>query len=159
MHLKTELAAALRAIRKQRGLGHRKLKGETFRTTLGLLERGETDITIGKLAEIAEALDFDIVALLALCVSLQRGESSEDTLACAQTALGKFAGSGGLELVQAQLEGNRLAKRPLGYPLKTQNREAVLALKAQGKTRAEIAATLGIPYTSVRRYWSSDSIP
>ncbi|MBD8828545.1 helix-turn-helix domain-containing protein [Pseudomonas sp. CFBP 13602] len=158
MHLKTELAASLRAIRKQRGVGHRKLKGETFRTTLALLERGETDITIGKLAEIAEALDFDIVALLALCVSLQRGESFETALACAHNRLASFATSGGLDLVQAQLEGNQLAKRPLGYPLKAQNREAVLTLKAQGKTRAETAAALGIPYTSVRRYWSSDSI-
>jgi transcriptional regulator with XRE-family HTH domain len=158
MHLKNELAAALRAIREQRGLGQKELKGASFRTTLGLLERGETDITIGKLTEIAEALDFDIVALLALCVSLQRGEPFEAALACAHNGLASFATSGGLDLVQAQLEGNQLVKRPLGYPLKTQNREAVLALKAQGKTRAEIATALEIPYTSVRRYWSSDSV-
>lgn len=159
MHLKIEIAAALRAIREQRGLGQKELKGAPFRTTLGLLERGETDITIGKLSEIAEALDFDIVGLLALCVSLQRGESFEAALACAHTGLVSFAASGGLDLVHAHLEGNQLAKRPLGHPLKAQNREAVLALKAQGKTRAEIAAALGIPYTSVRRYWNSDSAP
>ncbi|MBI6766699.1 MULTISPECIES: helix-turn-helix domain-containing protein [Pseudomonas syringae group] len=153
MALENELAATLRAIRKQRGLSYSELNEATFRTTLSLIERAKTGVSFSKLAELAKALDFDLIALVALCVALERGESAGDALATASQELAAFAEAGGIELQQAQMEGKKLAKRPAGMPPKIQNMQAVLKLKAQGKTQAEAVRLLGLSQSSVQRYW------
>lgn len=88
MAIRNELAVALRAIRTQRGLSYSELSDATFRTTLSLIERGKTGIGFSKLADLAKALDFDLTALVALCVALERGESAQDALASAGRELG-----------------------------------------------------------------------
>ncbi|GGJ47609.1 helix-turn-helix domain-containing protein [Pseudomonas avellanae] len=156
MPLKTEIAATLRAIRQQRGLSYDNLGDAAFRTTLSLLERGKSGVSIGKLTELAQALDFDSVALLTLCVALQRGENFEDTLASAQIELQRFALAGGIELLHKQMVGKKLAKRAPGQPLRVQNLQAVQALKALGKTQAEAARELNLSHSTVQRYWHLD---
>lgn len=153
MALRTELAVALRAIRTQRGLSYSELNDATFRTTLSLIERGKTGIGFSKLVDLAKALDFDLTALVALCVALERGESAQDALVSAGRELEKFTEAGGLELLQAQLDGSKLAQRPPGKPAKLKNIQAVQELKAQGKTQAETVRLLGLPQSSVQRYW------
>ncbi|MGU9838254.1 helix-turn-helix domain-containing protein [Pseudomonas salmasensis] len=153
MAIRNELAVALRAIRTQRGLSYSELSDATFRTTLSLIERGKTGIGFSKLADLAKALDFDLTALVALCVALERGESAQDALASAGRELGKFIEAGGLELLQAQLDGSTLAQRPPGKPAKLKNIQAVQELKAQGKTQAQTARLLGLSQSSVQRYW------
>lgn len=155
MPLKMEIAATLRAIRQQRELSYDNLGDAAFRTTLSLLERGKSGVSIGKLSELAEALDFDTVAFITLCVALQRGERFEDTLASAQKELQGFAVAGGVELLHQQMDGKKLTKRSPGQPLRIQNLQAVQALKAQGKTQAEATRELGLSHSTVQRYWHS----
>ncbi|MEE4075171.1 helix-turn-helix transcriptional regulator [Pseudomonas viridiflava] len=156
MALKNELAAALRAIREQRALSYSELNEATFRTTLSLIERGKTGISFSKLADLASALDFDLTALVALCVALERGEPPQDALTSAGEELKKFTEDGGLELLHAQMDGSALARRPAGKPAKKKNIQAVLELKAQGKTQAETVRLLGLSQSSVQRYWHRD---
>ncbi|MEX6679192.1 helix-turn-helix domain-containing protein [Pseudomonas sp. W2Oct36] len=156
MTLTNELAATLRAIRQQRGLSYSELSDATFRTTLSLVERGKAGIRVGKLADLAAALDFDLTALIALCVALDRGESAQDVLAKAAQELQRFAEVGGLALLHEQLNGSELNQRPSGQPIKLKNRQAVLELKAQGKTQAEVVRLLGISRSSVQRYWNAE---
>lgn len=153
MALKNELAAALRAIREQRALSYNELNEATFRTTLSLIERGKTGISFSKLADLARALDFDLTALVALCVALERGQPAQDALASASQELKKFTEKGGLELLHAQMDGTKLVLRPAGKPAKKKNMQAVLELKAQGKTQAEAVRLLGLSQSSVQRYW------
>lgn len=159
MPLKTEIAATLRAIRQQRELSYDNLGDAAFRTTLSLLERGKSGVSIAKLTELAEALDFDLVAFITLCVALQRGESFENTLSSAQVELQRFAAAGGVELLHQQMDGKNLAKRSPGQPLRIQNLQAVQALKAQGKTQAEATRELGLSHSTVQRYWHSEPYP
>lgn len=156
MALKTEIAATLRAIRQQRGLSYDSLSDAAFRTTLSLLERGKSGVSIEKLTELAHALDFDPIALTTLCVALRRGENFEDTLASAQKELQRFAAAGGIELLHQQMDGKNLIKRSPGQPLRSQNLQAVQALKAQGKTQAEAIRELGLSHSTVQRYWHAD---
>ena len=156
MPLKTEIAATLRAIRQQRELSYDNLGDAAFRTTLSLLERGRSGVSIAKLTELAEALDFDPVAFLTLCVALQRGERFEDTLASAQKELQRFAEAGGIELLHQQMDGKNLARRSPGKPMRIQSLQAVQALKAQGKTQAEAVRELGLSHSTVQRYWHLD---
>lgn len=156
MPLKTEIAATLRAIRQQRELSYDDLGDAAFRTTLSLLETGKSGVSIAKLTELAEGLEFDPVAFITLCVALQRGENFENTLASAQEELQRFAAAGGVELLHQQMDGKNLAKRSPGQPLRVQNLQAVQALKAQGKTQAEATRELGLSHSTVQRYWHSD---
>lgn len=151
--LKNELAATLRAIREQRALSYTELNDATFRTTLSLIERAKTGISLSKLADLALALDFDLTALVALCVALERGEPVHDALSAASRELKKFTDDGGLELINANMDGTKLVQRPAGKPAKKKNMQAVLELKSQGKTQAETVRLLGLSQSSVQRYW------
>ena len=153
MKLTVELAAVLRAIRKQRGLSYSELNDATSRTNLGLLERGKVAVRFGKLADLAAALDFDLTAMVALCISLERGESAQDVLTSAALELRRFQDAGGMELLQEQMTGSELTQRPSGKPAKTKNIQAVLELKAQGLTQADVIRLLGLSQSSVQRYW------
>ena len=156
MPLKTEIAATLRAIWQQRELSYDNLGDAAFRTTLSLLERGKSGVSIGKLTELAQGLDFDPIAFLTLCIAMQRGERFDETLASAQKELQRFAAAGGIELLHQQMDGKKLTKRSPGQPLRIQNLQAVQALKAQGKTQAEATRELGLSHSTVQRYWHSD---
>lgn len=156
MAFKNELAAVLRVIREQRALSYSELNDATFRTTLSLIERGKTGISFSKLAELAAALDFDLTAMVALCVALERGESVQDALASAGRELEEFLEAGGSERIQAQLDGSKLTQRPIGKPAKLKNIQAVRELKAQGMNQAEVVRRLGISQSSVQRYWHLD---
>jgi len=155
MSLKIELAAALRGIRQQRQLSYENLAGGSLRTTIGALERAKAGVTLDKLHEIAAVLDFDLVTLMALCVGLKDGKEPQAVLEAAMQELEAFEASGGAELVQAQLKDGQLSSRSVGKPKKVRNQDAVLALKAQGKTPAEVVEVLGLSRTTVSRYWRS----
>lgn len=157
MSLKTEIAATLRAVRQQKQVSYENLAGGSMRTTIGYLERAEAGVTLDKLADIAHALDFNLVALIALCVARQKSLQAETVLEEATLELQRFLAAGGAELIQSQFEDGKLIQRVAGKPLKSQNRDAVLALKAQGKTPAEVVKNLGLSRTTVNRYWQATS--
>ena len=153
MSLKIEVAAALRGIRQQRQLSYEDLAGGSLRTTIGALERAEAGVTFDKLHEIAGVLGFDLVTLVALCVGLKNGQEPKTVLEAAMRHLQAFAESGGIGFIQEQLEDGKLCPRAVGKPRKVHNEDAVLALKAQGKSAAEVVEILGLSRTTVSRYW------
>lgn len=157
MALKNEIAATLKAIRQQRGLSYDDLNESTFRTSLSLIERGKAGVTIEKLSSLAHALDFDLIAFVAMCVALERGHSPDEALATAQYELDQFKAVGGLNLLQEQWEDGNPVSRPPGKPAKKKNMSAVLQLKAEGKTQAEIVRILSLSPSTVNRYWHSDA--
>lgn len=156
MSLKIEVAAALRGIRQQRQLSYEDLAGGSLRTTVGSLERAKAGVTLDKLYELAEVLDFDLVTFVALCVGLKDGQEPKTVLEAAMRELQAFAALGGIGLIQEQLEDGKLSSRSVGKPKKVRNQDAVLALKAEGKTPAEAVGILGLSRTTVSRYWRSD---
>ncbi|WP_054098395.1 Cro/Cl family transcriptional regulator [Pseudomonas amygdali] len=153
MSLKTEIAATLRAVRQQKQVSYENLAGGSMRTTIGYLERAEAGVTLDKLADLAHALDFNLVTLIALCVASQQNQKAETVLQDAAHELQSFMAAGGAELIQGQFEDGKLIQRVAGKPLKSRNRDAVLALKAQGKTPLEVVEMLGLSRTTVNRYW------
>lgn len=153
MTLKIEIAAVLRAVRQMRAASYDGMKDAGANSTISLLERAKSGVTLDKLSEISDALDFDLVALIALSVSIQRGTSTDAVLLDASEQLHSFLGAGGQQLIGAQLNGNVLNQRPSGKPLKEENRVAVLELKAQGLSQTEIARKLGLARSTVHGYW------
>lgn len=153
MTLKIEVGAVLRAVRQLRGMSYDNMKDVSANSTISLLERAESAVTVGKLSEIAEALDFDFIAFMALCVAIQREESPLSVLADAYGQIQVFQEAGGQELITAQIDGKSLSRRSRGKPSKKDNLVAVQKLKAAGKSQAEAVRQLGLPRSTVHRYW------
>ncbi|MCW2293134.1 transcriptional regulator with XRE-family HTH domain [Pseudomonas sp. BIGb0408] len=153
MTLKIEVAAVLRAVRQVRATSYDGMKDASANSTIGLLERAKSGVTLDKLSEIAAALDFDLVTFVALCVALQRRTSPERVLKEASEHLQDFLQEDGQALMNAQLTGRTLQQRPAGKPGNNDNRNAVLKLKACGLSQAEAARLLSLPRSTVHSYW------
>lgn len=149
------LAGALRAIRSLRGLQYGDLARSTSKSQLGDLETGKRTVTLEKLADLADALNIELTALVALTISIQRGESFELTLSRASTALLDFREAGGHELVAEHYLGGVLQTRPAGKPKRGKDLSAVQAIKTAGLTQADAVKQLGLARSTVQRYWKS----
>jgi transcriptional regulator with XRE-family HTH domain len=153
MSLRNEVAAAIRVIRRLRGLGYEELAEASAQANISLLEQGKTNITLDKLTKLAAALDFDPITLVAICIALQKSVTPREVLDDAIRELALFDAAGGLVMIREQFEGANLSKRSRGKPANTQNAAAVLKLKAQGMSQAEITRELGLAKSTVQRYW------
>ncbi|WP_348751390.1 helix-turn-helix domain-containing protein [Pseudomonas rhodesiae] len=155
MSLKKEIGAAIRSIRSVRGADYGDLAEVSVKANINKLEQGVSSITLEKLVELSEALQFDSVALLAMCVAMQNEEHYSLTLKRAEDQLDTFQAEGGMELFSSQLIGRELLQRPRGKPKKTKNEEAVRDLKLAGFSQAEVVEKLGLAKSTVNRYWKS----
>jgi transcriptional regulator with XRE-family HTH domain len=155
MSLKKEIGAAIRSIRTVRGADYGDLAEVSVKANINKLEQGMSNITLEKLVELSKALQFDSVALLAMCVAMQNEEHYSLTLKRAADQLDAFQAEGGLALFSSQLIGRELLQRPRGKPKKSKNEEAVRDLKAAGFTQAEVVEKLGLSKSTVHRYWQS----
>jgi transcriptional regulator with XRE-family HTH domain len=155
MSLKKEIGAAIRSIRTVRGADYGDLAEVSVKANINKLEQGMSNITLEKLVELSKALQFDSVALLAMCVAMQNEEHYSLTLKRAADQLDAFQAEGGMALFSSQLIGRELLQRPRGKPKKSKNEEAVRDLKAAGFTQAEVVEKLGLSKSTVHRYWQS----
>lgn len=153
MHLKTALAGALRALRLIRRFRYEKLSDASTRSKISALERGETSITLEKFESLAEALEIDPLALMALCMSARLGTPYPSLIEEAQEQLRAFEAEGGIGLLAEQFVDGALIQRTRGKPQKTEHVEAVRKLKAEGMTQAQIAQELGFSPSVVNRHW------
>lgn len=154
MSLKKEVAGAIRAIRTTRGLDYGDLAEVSVKANIGKLEQGNSSITLDKLIELSEALQFDPVALLAICLAIHKDEPYALTLTRARDQLDAFQAEGGVELLRSHLVGKELLQRPRGKPRNVKNAEAVKELQAAGWSKAEVVEKLGLAKSTVHRYWS-----
>jgi transcriptional regulator with XRE-family HTH domain len=153
MSLKFEVAAVLRALRQIQGGGYARLSDSTARRTIGELERAQTGVTLDKLAELAEALEFDLAAFVVLCLSVQRGIEPGAVIQSTAALIEVFTAAGGLELVRKELSDGQIVKRPRGKPRNNLAVAEIQRLKAEGKTQAEAGRELGMPRSTVQKHW------
>ncbi|WP_062382960.1 transcriptional regulator [Pseudomonas abietaniphila] len=153
MQLKTALAGVLRALRLHRRLRYESLSDASGRSKISALERGETSITLEKFESLAEALQIDPVALMALCMSARHDIPYSSLIDSARRNLHQLEAEGGLELLAEQFVSNDLVQRGRGKPTDPDKLEAVRDKRAQGMSQAEIARALGFSPTVVNRLW------
>jgi transcriptional regulator with XRE-family HTH domain len=154
-----EIAAAIRTIRRMKALAYEDLADVTVRRSISSLEQAQVNVSVSKLAELASALDFDFVALVAICVALRDGASPEEVLERASSAMTAFEIEGGMAQLYSQLLDGKVIPRRPGKPLNAGNKAAVAYLRAQGFSQAAISKKLGLSKSSVNRYWKLIASP
>ncbi|MBA1244941.1 helix-turn-helix transcriptional regulator [Pseudomonas japonica] len=154
MDLRDAFAGALRAFRLVRRARYADLSEATDRTKISALENAKTSITIERLEQVADSLDVDPIAMLAISIAQKRGEPAEAVIARALTHINAFEAEGGMKTLAEQFDDNgNLIRRTRGKPLNADNEAAVLSLKATGMKQYQVAAQLGLALTTVRDYW------
>ena len=156
LNVKEELAITLRTIRKLKGLGYEALAGTISQSNLSLLEQGKIQATLPTLVKVAETLGINLLTLMALCLAIRDKESPESELKKAQKELLCFIESGGLNIMEDQMQDGALKKRGRGTRANAQSVSAVINLRKQGKPQAAAARELGLPTSTVQRYWQKD---
>ena len=151
--LNHEIAAAIRTIRSMKGLGYEDLADVTVRRTISSLEQAQVNISIGKLDDLASALNFDFVALITMCVALREDAEPEQVLKRASAALAAFSNQEGMTKLRSQLSGGKIVLRKPGKPTNGANLVSVMKLRARGLNQAEITRELGLSRSTVNRYW------
>lgn len=79
MSLKSSFAAVLRRIRSKRNISQRDF-GDTSRTYLSKLESGRSSITLDKLEQISQRLEFSPLTLMTLTMCESTGQSAADLM-------------------------------------------------------------------------------
>ena len=151
--LNHEIAAAIRTIRRMKGLAYEDLADVTVRRTISSLEQAQVNISVGKLDDLASALDFDFVALIALCLALREDVEPEQILQRASSTLVAFSTQEGMAQLRSQLSGGKIVSRKPGKPTNGVNLASVMRLRARGLNQAEISRELGLSRSTVNRYW------
>ncbi len=151
--LNHEIAAAIRTIRRMKGLAYEDLADVTVRRTISSLEQAQVNISIGKLDDLASALNFDFVALVALCVALREDADPEQIIQRASATLDTFSTREGMAQLRSQLNGGKIVPRKPGKPTNGVNLASVMKLRARGLNQAEISRELGLSKSTVNRYW------
>lgn len=147
MLLRNAYALTLRLLRARKGLKQLDLSAEVDASYVSRLERGASAVTIETSGSLASALGIAPLTLLALAHGAQRGVSAKEVLAQAVEELKQ------LELYDASMPADQAEPT---HPLAAKGVEttrAVLALKADGMTQAEVARALKLSTSTIGRHW------
>jgi transcriptional regulator with XRE-family HTH domain len=153
MQPKDSLAAVLRVVRRVRGLKAEDFSGHIDPTHVNNLENAKVSVTIDTLEAVASALNMSTISLLVLAESLRNKVTSQEILADVKAQVREFSDAKTTQAFADQFEDGRLVSRPSGAQLAQEKLAAVLACKTQGLSQKETVAKLGIPTSTVQRYW------
>ncbi|VVP85878.1 hypothetical protein PS925_00920 [Pseudomonas fluorescens] len=156
MPLKQSLAAVVRLVRRSRGLNKDDLQGVLDQKHIYNLENARSSVTLDTLEELASALGIDLLTLLTVAASLDRGQSHDQLL--------KHLGEEGSELdalgIMKQWPGEfhegLLVGMPAGRRTPLPKIQAIRACRQRGMNQKETAKELGLSTATVSRNWKID---
>lgn len=153
MSLSKGLAAVLRTARSVRGVSQQDLGATSDRKHFSKIENEKASPTLNKFDDVAAALSFNPVTLLALCVALRDQISPSEALARAQKEIEEFEALGGMERLQSNFAGSSVKSRANERLRKL---SAVQECKRQGFSQRETIEKLGIPRSTVNDLWNCE---
>ncbi|WP_256582545.1 XRE family transcriptional regulator [Pseudomonas sp. B35(2017)] len=145
------MAAALRAIRAIKGLAQNDLASAADRKFLYKIEQSKTDVTIGKLEEIAQAAGMELNTLMVLATIAASGRPAAEVIQDIASELAWFEGQGGLEELALQVTAGSVEARAHD---RLKRREAVQSCKAAGLTQRQTATQLQLAKSTVADLWN-----
>lgn len=158
MPLRLALAAILRLTRKARGLSQEQLATAVEARHLHNLEHAKSSVTLDTLEGIAERLDVDALALLAMASSYERQQSTADFLSFLSREIQKLEELGVMASLPSEFQDGDLRTGKAGKrPVPAEKIQAVLAYKAKGFTQKQTCSELGMAASTVNKIWHSDA--
>lgn len=148
MLLRQALAEALLLLRSRKGATQRMLAVELDASQISRLERAQSAATLESIDLLAQALEIQSLTLLTLVYAIKAGLPPREALRLAGEELGQH------DFLDAQV--STLVPAPV-HPLTARGFEttrAILKLKGEGLSQAEVARTLGISTSTVGRHWN-----
>ncbi|MBK4992374.1 helix-turn-helix transcriptional regulator [Pseudomonas sp. S37] len=153
MQAKESLAAVLRAMRLARGLKAEDFSSRIDPKHVNNLENAKVTPSMDTLEAAASILGVRAMSLLLLETSLRENVTPQDLLRELSDQVEELSTLGIITSAMAQLENGKLIARRSGAQVSQGRLTAVLACKALGMTQVETARKLGVPTTTVNRYW------
>lgn len=153
MQAKESLAAVLRATRLARGLKAEDFSARIDPTHVNNLENAKVNLTLETLEAVSDVMGVSSVALLVLAASLREETPPQSFLKQLSQEVEELSALGVFDSSCNQIENGQLVKRPSGAQISEERLAAVLECKASGMTQRETAQKLGLPATTVHRYW------
>ncbi|NVL26628.1 helix-turn-helix transcriptional regulator [Pseudomonas syringae pv. actinidiae] len=152
MSKRAGLAAALRAARANKGLAQSDLGGAADRKFIYRIEQGKSDMTVGKLDEIAAAVGMNPITLMVLGAVSSSDQTAVEVLQAVQAELDAFEAAGGFDALARQIEDGAVISR--GHE-RQKRLEAVQACKTSGMTQREAAQHLALAKSTVADLWNT----
>ncbi|MGY2257994.1 helix-turn-helix domain-containing protein [Pseudomonas sp. SDO55104_S430] len=149
--MRTAFAAALKALREKRGFTQHALSETITQSHISQIENEKTSPSLETIIGLADAMQLNPVALMALVYAAQEGLSAKDVLKLARTDLQSIS------LLNATIPLEAGSKPHPRITAATRSRMKVQALKEKGFTQAEIARELEMAESTVRRHWHRES--
>ncbi|MFK0310595.1 helix-turn-helix domain-containing protein [Pseudomonas sp. NPDC090233] len=150
MNLREAYAAVLQLLRDQQQLSQYDVASGVTQSHISRIEGCQSNPTLETSRELAKALSLHPVALLALVHAADERKTPREILDQVHAELQR------LEMLDAPLPQSPTKKAHPRTRSAEENLLKVRALKAEGKTQAEVITLLGIPRSTVSRYWRKE---
>jgi transcriptional regulator with XRE-family HTH domain len=147
MLLRKAYAAVLQLLRARLGLSQHDIALTVTQSHVSQLEAVKTSATLEVSQELAEALHLHPVSFLALVHAAQDQRTAREILRLAMEELDA------IELLDASLPIQPEKLSPPQTVAADKKWEAVQELKKGGHSQAEVVQMLGMPRSTVGRYW------
>ncbi len=131
-------------------MSQHEVAGAITQSHISQLEAAKTSATIETTVELAKALRIEPIALFAL---VQAADSQRTVRHAVEQAMQELEEA---KLLDVPLPSAPTSMRHPRVEKAAQAREQVQALKAQGKTQAEVITELGLPRSTVSRHWNRE---
>lgn len=151
MSVRTAFAAALKVLRKKRGLTQHALSGAITQSHISQMENGKTSPSLEAIIDLAGAMGLSPVAFMALVSAAQDELTPDEVLELAKKDLHSIS------LLKVAIPLEAKAKVHPGVVAAAQARKKVQKLKDQGFSQADIARELEMAESTVRRHWHRDT--
>ncbi|RML53585.1 Cro/CI family transcriptional regulator [Pseudomonas syringae pv. pisi] len=152
MSKRAGLAAALRAVRAMKGLSQSDLGEAADRKFVYRLESGKSDMTLGKLDEIARAAGINPITLMVLSAVTNTGLHAREIMESVRAELDAFESDGGYVALTSQVQEGAVMSRASE---RQKRLEVVQACKAMGMTQREAAHHLNLAKSTVADLWNN----
>ncbi len=147
MSLRYSFAAVLQLLRLRKGITQPAMTKHVNQQTVSKLEMARSSVSLETSYKLAAGLEIETVTLVALTIASHDRRTARDIL------LASLAEVEGLDLADVAVPAEPERLTPMNISGAREKLEAVQKLKAKGLTQVEAARQLGMPESTLRRFW------
>jgi transcriptional regulator with XRE-family HTH domain len=152
MSMRRAFAVTLRALRKAKGMSQDEFSEAMGRHYTSWLENGNSSVTLDKLVAIAAVLKIEPLVMIALCESVRKGQSVQETMKDALADADFLSQNGLLEAFQKEVERAQSTEGLSNESRQKLTEEKIEALLQAGLDQKNIAKNLELSPATVSRY-------